>query len=177
MIDYEKQANQFLESTNTTFKATFKEHGSHFGDEKTKRDIYNIELKRGERVFKLTFGQSMAESGFKVVQTKTGKVLNNLVALQDLPYCKDRKEALRFVNSALSLESLTVSDRQPPTAYDVLVCLQKYDVGTFENFCSEFGYNVDSRKAEKIYIAICNEWDNVQKLWTDAEIEQLREIN
>jgi len=31
-----------------------------------------------------------------------------------------------------------------PTLYSVLACLQKYDVGTFEDFCNEFGYDTDN---------------------------------
>lgn len=61
--------------------------------------------------------------------------------------------------------------------YDVLACLQKHDPGTFEDFCSEFGYDEDSRKAEKVYKAVLNEWRNVAMLWNDFEIEQLQEIN
>lgn len=64
-----------------------------------------------------------------------------------------------------------------PTPYDVLACLQKYDVGSFEDFCAEYGYDADSRKAERIYEAVLNEFKNVQALWSDEEIELLQEIN
>ncbi len=30
-----------------------------------------------------------------------------------------------------------------PTAYDILACLTKYEVGTFDDFCSNFGYDTD----------------------------------
>ena len=63
-----------------------------------------------------------------------------------------------------------------PTSYDVLACLTKYDVGTLEDFCSEFGYDEDSRKAEKIYKAVLKEWAMVQTLWNEAEVEKLQEI-
>lgn len=63
-----------------------------------------------------------------------------------------------------------------PTAYDVLTCLTKYDPNTFEDFCSEFGYDEDSRKAEKIYDSVVDEYKNVAMLWNDEEIEQLAEI-
>ena len=64
-----------------------------------------------------------------------------------------------------------------PTAYDVLSCLTKSDPCTFEDFCSTYGYDEDSRKAEKIYNAVLDEWRNVCALFTDEEIEQLQEIN
>lgn len=64
-----------------------------------------------------------------------------------------------------------------PTAYDILACLTKYDPGTFENFCGDFGYDTDSRSAVKVYKAVRKEWNNVSKLFTESEIEQLQEIN
>lgn len=68
------------------------------------------------------------------------------------------------------------SVKTPPTAYDVLTCLQKYDVGTFENFCGEFGYDEDSRTAERTYKAVLKEYQMVCDIWTSDEIEQLAEI-
>jgi len=65
---------------------------------------------------------------------------------------------------------------QTPTAYDLLACLTKYDVGTFENFCGDFGYDTDSRSAERTYKAVCKEWEKVSKFFTAEEIEQLQEI-
>lgn len=68
------------------------------------------------------------------------------------------------------------SDKKTPTAYDVITCIQKYDIGTFEDFCSEFGYGEDSRKAENIYKAVCKEWRQVEAFFTPDEIEILQEI-
>lgn len=65
---------------------------------------------------------------------------------------------------------------QYPTEYDVLTCLTKYDVGSFEDFCHEFGYDEDSRTAERIYKAVLKEYDGVCKLWSEEEIEELQEI-
>lgn len=64
-----------------------------------------------------------------------------------------------------------------PRPYDVLSCLQKYEVGSFEDFCSDFGYDTDSRSAYKTYKAVMKEWKNVELLFTPEQIEQLQEIN
>ena len=66
--------------------------------------------------------------------------------------------------------------RSAPTAYDVISCIQKYDVGSFEDFCSEFGYDTYSRKAYKIYKAVCDEFDKVSTFFTSEELEVLNEI-
>lgn len=175
--EYEQQAEAFLKATNTEFKCEFLKHGKHFVDDKETRDIYRITLTRGKRSYTFNFGQSIACSGFKVYVTNTGKQMNNLSALSGLVYCKNRKEAKILVQNKITLTGLTVEDREQPTVYDVLSCLTKSDPDTFENFCSEYGYDEDSRTAEKIYNAVLDEWKNVCALFTDEEIEQLQEIS
>lgn len=66
-----------------------------------------------------------------------------------------------------------------PTAYDVLTCISG-DIGmhdwTFEEFCSDFGYDTDSRQAEKTYNAVCDQSRALARLFNDEELDQLREI-
>lgn len=64
-----------------------------------------------------------------------------------------------------------------PTPYAVLSCLTKYDPYSFECFCADYGYDPDSRTAERIYKAVCNEYENICKLFTEEQIEQLQAIN
>lgn len=74
-------------------------------------------------------------------------------------------------------QSIAAGDKKP-TFYDIFACLQKYDCGTFENFCDEFGYNTDSRKAERTYKAVCKEYNAVVRLFGDNEecMEELTKI-
>ena len=60
-----------------------------------------------------------------------------------------------------------------PTLYDVLTCLTKYDPETFEDFCNNYGYDNDSRAAEKVYKAVVKEFKNMQRLFTTEELELL----
>lgn len=51
---------------------------------------------------------------------------------------------------------------------------------TFDNFCSEFGYDTDSRKAEKIYKACERSMEKIYKLGIQSETELcdlLNELN
>lgn len=63
-----------------------------------------------------------------------------------------------------------------PTSYDVLAGIIKNDPGTFEDFCGDFGYDTDSRTAERTYKAVVKEWQKVNRFFTSEEIEQLQEI-
>lgn len=71
-------------------------------------------------------------------------------------------------------QSIIAGDKEP-TFYDIFTCLQKSDVGSFEDFCGEFGYDADSRKAERIYNAVCNEFKGVDRLFGDI-LEEMQEI-
>lgn len=175
ITDYNQQAIGFLSATNTEFKATFLKHGKHFDDDKDSRDIYEIELKRGNRSYKFNFGQSINNSGeYQVVE----HLRNKLWCEQTTggKYALTAKEYKALNSYGKGKDILKNPNFSAPNAYDVLACLTKYDPGTFENFCIEFGYDTDSRKAEKIYKAVVNEWQNIAMLFTDSEIEQLQEI-
>lgn len=64
------------------------------------------------------------------------------------------------------------------TAYDVLACISS-DVhcpSTFEDFCSEYGFDEDSRKSLQTFKRASAFSDRLNKFFTSEEIEQLSEI-
>jgi hypothetical protein len=158
MTDYEKQAQDFLTKTGTTFKAEYLKTGKYFDDDKNERDIYTITLERGNRKYSFTFGQSINDSG---KFWHFGKYQNGISNKKLYPFHE------WDVNKNYAI----------PTPYDVLSGVTKYDPGTFENFCSEFGYDTDSRKAEKVYQAVKNEYQNIAMLFNDSEMAELAEIS
>ena len=64
-----------------------------------------------------------------------------------------------------------------PTPYSILACLNLNYSEDFEDFCSEYGYDTDSRAAYKIYKAVLKESANIKRMFNEEEIEQLSEIN
>ena len=65
-----------------------------------------------------------------------------------------------------------------PTEYNVLACLEKYDVGTFQDFCNEFGYDEyeERNKTKRIYNLVVRQYENLCRIFTDEQMEMLREI-
>jgi len=61
-----------------------------------------------------------------------------------------------------------------PTAYDILACLTWYEVGTFENFCNEFGYQ--KGQARSTWKAVVREYENLCRLFTEEQRELLSNI-
>ena len=76
-------------------------------------------------------------------------------------------------------QSIAESNKEP-TMYDVLSCIQKYDVGSFADFCAEFGYNDLEWTSKRTYNAVCREYNAMLRLFPEAEDsqvwEELREI-
>jgi hypothetical protein len=168
---YEKQANDFLSLTNTEFKAEFIKNDLYFPEDTQKRDIYEITLKRGSREYKFKFGYSIAHSGKWIFYTNEGIKLFNSEE-------EGRKATMVYnkVVRAGKRDYFLNKEFKEPSAYDVLSCLNKSEVGDFEDFCSNYGYDTDSRKAEKTYLALLEEWKNLKMLYSDEELNLLQEI-
>jgi len=63
-----------------------------------------------------------------------------------------------------------------PSFYDVLTCLEKSEYQDFNDFCLNFGYDNDSIKALEIFEACKKQYQDLQKIYSDFEIEILQEI-
>jgi hypothetical protein len=176
--DYEQQAKNFLNKTNTVFEVEFLKHDVYF-DDKTKRDIYNITLKRGSRSYSFTFGQSIQNSGFKI-KTPSREIIFDVPENKRNKLLKSPNQLKYFATQQVKF-NLIPKDKIVlpliPTSYDILACLTKSDPGTFENFCSDFGYDTDSRNAEKTYNAVKDEYLNICSLYNDSELSELMEIS
>jgi hypothetical protein len=149
--EYEKQANDFMAKVGATMETKLLGNMPYFDEDKESRDVYQVTLKRGGKVYSFRFGQSIAQSGEYVKRNPHGRTVYD----HEIIWRKGGRIA--------------------PTAYDVLACVQKSDVGTFEDFCGEFGYDTDSRKAEKTYFAVQKEYKEINGLFGDV-IEELQEI-
>lgn len=101
---------------------------------------------------------------------------NTLRDYYSVTISKGRKRMhLTFWNSVYDTETHTA-----PEEYDILACLQKYDVGTLDDFVSEFGYEIhsleDYRKVERTYKAVRKEYADLCRLFDEPEMEMLREV-
>lgn len=63
-----------------------------------------------------------------------------------------------------------------PTYYDVLAAFTKYDPYSFEDFCADYGYDPDSRRAYQTYKAVKKEYEAVERLFGDI-MDEVQEIN
>ena len=163
--EYDKQAREFLEKTGTAFSAKLVGHDKYFPDDKETRDIYEITLVRDKKTWTFRDGQSIAKSG--------AGLENKPIYFREVSFQRER--ALKAAGYELKNGGYA-RKRIPPTPYDVLACLTKYDPGTFDDFCADYGYDTDSRKANNIYLDVQKEWTEVNRLFGDV-LDDLAEIN
>lgn len=67
-----------------------------------------------------------------------------------------------------------------PTEYDILSCLQTYEVGDIEDFIFDFGYEIkkrgDLKRIQDTYNAVVREYQDVCRCFTEEQIQALAEI-
>ncbi len=171
-LDYQQQALDFLTATGSTIEIKFSHYGKHFDGDKEDRDIYDVKISRGKRSYSFKFGNSLNDSGFYyTVGRRKVDLDRSLLDKKDLMFRIKMKDH-SFVSNIDKIHRPIA-----PTEYSILACLQKYEAGTFENFCGDFGYDEYSRTAEKTYKAVVKEFDKLSALFNYAELEQLQEIN
>ena len=169
MSEYVKQANDFLTKANATCKIEFGGVSRNENwKEKEKRNWYDVTITtpRGKMTF--TFWDS-------IYNTKISTMTFEEYAKKKLKY--NRVEDMSYGEKVKAKNDLArLKADAVPNEYDVLACLEKYDPGTFEDFCSEFGYDEDSKTAERIYIAVIKQYKDLTKIFTEEHMEELSEI-
>ena len=171
---YEEACELVRNEFDFNFECKFLKNDFYFDSNKEKRDIYEITLKRGTRNYTFNFGQSINCSG----EYKGHKHLC-LNTFGKYLFTKNEIEKLNIKNRfSIEYNEIVLNPNfKKPTLYDILACLTKYNPCTFENFCSEFGCDEDSRKAYKTYTAVKEEYMNMCILFNDEELELLSLIN
>lgn len=131
-----------------------------FIEDNERRDIYDVTIKRGSKNYKFEFGQSIRYSGTFALYDNAGKLV------------KVTRDSSEIVCSLWERKR-----PKAPNAQDIIVSLTKYNPGTFEDFCQSYGYDTDSITAKKIYDRVVQEWLAVSDIFSEAELEKLREID
>jgi len=146
----------WLEQTNSRLLITFDRTAPFFDDDNQKRDVYSVELSRGGRTYTLPFGQSVVKSAQWRWES-------------DWATTKYEFGGRRPTYGDFKLNA----DRCQPSAASVLLCLQTRSPGTFEEFCGEYGYDTDSRRAEKTWLACVEQYLALNDMYSEAELEAL----
>ena len=67
-----------------------------------------------------------------------------------------------------------------PTEYDIIACLEKYDVGTIDDFVAEYGFEInewaDVKRIQNTYNTVRRQYKSLCRCFTPDQIEAMREI-
>jgi hypothetical protein len=175
MKDYIKQAQDFLDKHSITFKSILigPDCPPFCEDRKAGRDMDLIN----------TFPRRSHIHGKHYLCTFTHPdrpplVLDfwNSYADEEHNYVVGHPWEFKTKPAPVSFRKAAKPKRKTPTAYDVLAGVTKYDPGRFEDFCADFGYDTDSREAERTYHAVCDEYRKVRSFFTSDEMTELEDI-
>lgn len=177
MNQYEKQAYDFLIKTGTKITKQFDRYDFHFDGDKDKRNIWTITLSNRHHTYIFKFGDSIANSSIDWssywIPAYQVKILNSkwIINLTTLMYSKVELE-----NWYKIMEIAKRHKQVEPSDYSVLTCLTQLYSTDFEDFCSDYGYDIDSMKAKKIFDACMVEDQNLRKLFDRSELKRLADI-
>jgi len=168
LSEYEQQAITFCQTHGVEISWEYGGHCLHFPDDKDYRAVWRATVTRREVTQCFDFGRSLVDSYWVV--TSRGKQRPDRANVVG-PW---KPNAVAYWGG--QDRGYLVPSKLPPTSYDLLATLTKYNPGLFEDFCGDFGYDTDSRKAEQTYFAVQKEWSKVHRLFRDC-LDELRAIN
>jgi hypothetical protein len=188
---YEHQADEFLRLTNSKLEVKYLRTGLYFNetDKNQTRDIYEFTLSRGERSYTSTFGASLNDTWTRYSKhVRQDDKRNNAEQTFKAYYIQERP-TFSFLGIGNATRSWTAENKtmaqygyhsEKPSAYSILAGMQSYAVGTFDDFISEYGYEIDSKKsyedAHTTYAAIVEQYNKLCSLYNDKELQAMSSI-
>ena len=188
--EYDQQAIDFLKATGATIQKVYTGHRPYWADEKEFRTTFMVTIMReGKPAMSFPFGQSMVDSWkfskssqrhSNILKPFNGTMLEGIdlfEAFSNVIETGDDKKGGHGAHHNIKGWTVRVQKAEKaPSDYDILAAITKYDPCTFDDFCSEYGYDTDSRKAETTYQAVRKEYTDLSKIFTGEELEQMSEI-
>ena len=171
MTEYQQQAKDFLTSCNATMIVEFVgiDINQNWNDN-TERAKYRVAIRTPRGSMMLDFWDSVVNTEMKTMSfEKFCKMVYHCLPQDLYPMRKKAEAEWRFIkNNAV------------PSEYSILACLTKYDPGTMHDFFDEMGYEIES--ADDIfsfmntYNAVVKEYRDLCRIFTEEQMEKLREI-
>lgn len=167
--EYIKKAEQLMKTLNVTYTIEYDGIGINPNwNDKDKRTMYSVHLENSRGSMDFTFWSSMLEAELRKMSMDDYCRIYMRSRYQNLSYA-EKSKANRAYQKKLKKYKVDI--------YDVVTALQKYEVGSFSDFCDKYGYDEDSRRAERIYLDCTDKYYKLKKMFTEEEMETLREVN
>lgn len=173
MFEYEQQAIDFLHKCNATMKIEYLGCMENtLWNDNVKRNVYKATIITPKGKMNIRFWDS-------IHNTEISHMTKEDYAKKQFKCCY---EYLTSIDKRKCIEELLKKKAEAkPTEYDILACLEKYEVGSMDDFIYEYGYEIKSAKDISNFIstynAIVEEYNGLCRIFTAEQMEMLREIN
>jgi hypothetical protein len=126
--------------------------------------LYEVEIKRGDKSINFEFNQSINYTDYMPKNTN------------DINYSGERFQG-KFYNRgelARMIEKQQIKEYNS-FLYSILCCIKTdgYITDIFEDFCSDFGYNEDSRKDYELFLQCNKQAKKIRKIFSTQDLEYL----
>ena len=166
--EYTAQAEKFLKDAGATMKIEFQGRVINTAwKEKELRNLYAVSITTPRGSYTFDFLDSLFNTELTQMTVEQYARKHFRMLYEDMTYSEQKKARAELARKQKEAR---------PTCYDVLACLTKYDPGTFEEFCAEYGYDEDSRTAERVYVAVQKEFANLKRIFTNEQLEAMQKI-
>lgn len=169
MTEYEAQAKQFLIDCNATMEIKFvgKEVPSHWLGETKPHNKYQFTITTPKGKYTSYLWDNLYNTQIKDM------TLNDYARKK----YKMNLDVLNYQEKVKAIKELDVLKANAiPTEYDILATVDKYSYNSFSDFCAEFGLSTDSISARETFLACGEEYAGLCRIFTDEQMEKLREI-
>ena len=170
MNEYTLQAKKFLENCNAQMTINYMGLRHSDWDDKP-HDFYMVNIVTPRGTMTVNFYDSLYNTALnnlsfdKLYEKRTNHYYESLQLHERTKFIKQIKKERE--------------DRKV-TEYDILSSLEKYDVGSMDEFKQEFGYEINNAKDMTNFIntynAVVEQYRDICRCFTTKQIEALREI-
>lgn len=176
--EYDQQAIDFLEATGTKLEIVYTHTDKHFIGDTEKRDIYHFALTNNKGSYSAKFGDSIHNTNRRMLCKDYSGTKSLMPA--DIRLAKECGFKVDG-RGRIGHKQAYAAKQYKPSAYDILSCLDPYAPGTFEEFCSEFGYDdLPLHKHDEImqiFLDVRAQSKGLRAIFTPEQLDQLAEIN
>ena len=171
MNEYVKQAKDFLTSCNATMEIKYAGLETPNWDNKP-HCTYDCTIKTPRGTMMVHFYDSLHNT--EIFSMTPNDYLTKNLRIH--PGCATYQQKVKALKAVEKMRA-----EATPTEYDILACLQLYDVGSMDDFMDEFGYEIkcveDMTNFINTYNAVVKEYHDVRRCFTEEQIEAMSEIN
>jgi len=195
-MDYEKQAQDFLNKVGATLEVRFIKYDLYFPQDKEKRDIFEFRLTKGDREYISGFGDSIhsteermknvlplsmqGDRGIRYYRYSEEQAKEKGQKLSSFTGDFSIRTAYRNVEklyTELSEWHTAGSRRDTLSAYSILASLDGYEPSdNVDDFASDYGY-VKPSEALKVFNAVQEQYQSLLTLFNSEEMQELSEIS